>query len=181
MSHKPPRLLGLNLSTNQFTGIVPKDIGGLKSLVSRDLSGNKFWGTIPGSIAHLYSSAHLNLSCNNLSGPIPTGNQLQTLNDPSMYPDNPYLHGDPLRKKCTGTDEKQKGSEDDGDQDEEDDRHEMWFYLVVMLRFAARFWRVLGILLVKRSWRHALFSRIEDIYDWVCVAIALRIAKLKKK
>jgi len=88
-----PGLLGLNLSNNQFTGTIPNDIWRLTPMVSVNLSRNKLWGTIPGSMAYLYSLGHLNLSQNDFSGPIPTGNQLQTLNDPSIYSRNPYLCG----------------------------------------------------------------------------------------
>jgi len=42
----------------------------------------------------------LNLSNNNLSSKIPTGSQLQTLNDPSIYSNNPGLCGLPLDIPC---------------------------------------------------------------------------------
>lgn len=48
---------------------------------------------------------------------------------------------------------------------------------VSVLGFATGLWGVLGILFVKRRWRHAFFSSIEDTHDLVYVAIALRITK----
>ncbi|KAI5017284.1 hypothetical protein ZWY2020_037662 [Hordeum vulgare] len=50
-------------------------------------------GAIPSSISKLASLSSLNLSNNNLSGEIPTGNQLQTLDDPSIYNNNSGLCG----------------------------------------------------------------------------------------
>ncbi|KMT16369.1 hypothetical protein BVRB_3g055140 [Beta vulgaris subsp. vulgaris] len=177
-------LLSLNLSYNQITGLIPNDIGGLKSLVSLDFSRNKLHGIIPTSMADLYALEHIDLSYNNFSGQIPTGRQLQTLDDPSKYAGNPYLCGDPLPKKCKNKNDSSKGSGDKNDTQGEGDKdmHEkMWFCLIVMSGFATGFWGVVGTLVLKKSWRHALFRRVEDAQDWLYVAIVVRMAKLKKK
>ncbi|PIA44538.1 hypothetical protein AQUCO_01700262v1, partial [Aquilegia coerulea] len=92
-------LNGLNLSRNHLTGSIPKKIGQMRSLESLDLSNNHLSGTIPQSISALTLVSYLNLSNNNLSGPIPSGNQLQTLNDTSIYDGNNELCGLPLEKK----------------------------------------------------------------------------------
>ncbi|XP_020082426.1 leucine-rich repeat receptor-like protein CLAVATA2 [Ananas comosus] len=94
-------LQNLNLSRNHLSGNIPEIIGKMKSLESLDLRMNNLSSTIPQSLSALTYLNHLNLSYNNLSGPIPTGNQLQTLPDPSIYISNPYLCGPPTTKNCS--------------------------------------------------------------------------------
>ncbi|KAL6196285.1 hypothetical protein ACLB2K_031900 [Fragaria x ananassa] len=89
----------LNLSRNQLTGKIPSPIGKLTQLETLDLSHNHLSGEILQSMSSLNFLSHLNLSYNNLRGRIPSGNQLQTLDDPSIYGDNPLLCGFPLNKK----------------------------------------------------------------------------------
>lgn len=87
------------------------------------------------------------MSYNNFSGQTPTGNQLQTLNDPSIYAGNPYLCGDPLPKKCTGVNDRGKGSgvEVDKDEDKEDKHDKMWFYLLGCQALLLGFGESLGL------------------------------------
>ncbi|PIN01582.1 Leucine-rich repeat protein [Handroanthus impetiginosus] len=103
-------LMGLNLSHNDSGGTIPRKIGKLKSLESLDLSSNNLFGTIPHSLLDLNFIDHLNLSHNNLFRKIPTGNQLQTLDDPSIYAGNPGLCGAPLLKKCRDDDESESSN-----------------------------------------------------------------------
>ncbi|XP_074282426.1 receptor-like protein EIX2 [Silene latifolia] len=175
-------LLNLNLSYNQLSGTIPVNIGGLKSLESLDLSNNKLRGSIPTSIGELYMLSHLNLSYNNLSGPIPTGNQLQTLSDQaSIYVGNPYLCGDFLPMKCKSkVDKKDKGSSNKGKGNKKEKLEKMGFGLVVMSGFATGFWGVVGGLVVNRRWRHAVFRRVEDGYNWLYVIVAVRVAKARR-
>ncbi|XAR51994.1 Non-specific serine/threonine protein kinase [Bertholletia excelsa] len=105
----PERLMSLvklgtlNLSINHLTGKIPVKIGDLEWLETLDLSQNQLTGHIPSSMASLSFLNHLNLSYNQLSGQIPTGNQLQTLDDPSIYEGNLALCGPPLATKCNKT------------------------------------------------------------------------------
>nr|POE67249.1 serine/threonine-protein kinase bri1-like 2 [Quercus suber] len=92
----------VNLSINHLTGNIPQCIGNLRWLESLDLSKNSLSGPIPKSLSYLTFLAHLNLSFNNLVGKIPSDNQLQTLNDASIYKSNPSLCGSPLPTKCPG-------------------------------------------------------------------------------
>ncbi|KAK9673043.1 hypothetical protein RND81_12G142300 [Saponaria officinalis] len=64
-------LIGLNLSHNHLTGIIPKKIGKMTSLESLDLSNNNLSGTIPSSMSNLTSLSSINLSNNKLFGTIP--------------------------------------------------------------------------------------------------------------
>ncbi|CDP05580.1 unnamed protein product [Coffea canephora] len=133
----------LNLSQNHLTGKIPDKIGNLKQLETLDLSMNEIFGAIPESLSDLYSLNSLNLSHNKLSGPIPSGNQLQTLTDPSIYEGNSGL--------CH--------SESDWS----------WFYSGIGPGFAAGLSGVLGILLFKKSWRYAYFKFIESACDKIWV------------
>jgi hypothetical protein len=90
----------LNLSRNNLSGGIPSNIGNLKDVESLDLSWNQISGHIPPTISHLIFLSSLNLSNNLLSGEIPTGNQLQTLNDPSVYSNNLGLCGVLLSIPC---------------------------------------------------------------------------------
>ncbi|KAK2979258.1 hypothetical protein RJ640_001648 [Escallonia rubra] len=74
------RLRSLNLSGNRLTGMIPKKIGDMDLLESLDFSINQLSGEIPSSISSLTFLSYLNLSFNNLSGRIPTSTQLQSFN-----------------------------------------------------------------------------------------------------
>uniref|UniRef100_A0A5B7BRY8 Putative Disease resistance family protein / LRR family protein n=1 Tax=Davidia involucrata TaxID=16924 RepID=A0A5B7BRY8_DAVIN len=175
-------LIGLNLSHNHLTGSIPMKVGDMKSLESLDFSSNHLSGMIPQSISDLTSLSLLNLSYNNFSGRIPTGSQLQTLNDPSFYVGNPELCGDPLPKKCPGDESAQAPTTTSYEEkDEEDEAEKVWFYLVVMSGFATGLWGVVGVLLFKKSWRHAYFGFVDVTKDKILLAIAVRVAKLKMK
>ncbi|EEC72508.1 hypothetical protein OsI_05886 [Oryza sativa Indica Group] len=61
----------LNLGINNFTGVIPKEIGQLKALLLLNLSSNKFSGGIPESICNITNLQVLDISSNDLTGPIP--------------------------------------------------------------------------------------------------------------
>ncbi|GMJ01499.1 hypothetical protein like AT2G15042 [Hibiscus trionum] len=86
----------LNFSHNNFTSPIPTSFGNLVALESLDLSSNKFSGMIPSQMTKLTFLAVLNLSENNLVGPIPHGNQF----DNDSYSGNLELCGLPLSKQC---------------------------------------------------------------------------------
>ncbi|KAB2636922.1 leucine-rich repeat receptor protein kinase EXS-like [Pyrus ussuriensis x Pyrus communis] len=158
-------LLGtLNLSRNQLTRKIPSEIGNLHWLETFDLSHNHLSGQIPQSLSYLTSLSHLNLSYNNLSGRIPSGNQLQTLIDPSIYMENPSLCGVPLSTKCPRDDifpSKDTKDMNEGGNDE------LWFYVSMVLGFIT-------------SWRYAYFQFFDNIKDKVALAIALKVARFQR-
>ncbi|KAK2991186.1 hypothetical protein RJ640_002300 [Escallonia rubra] len=132
-------LLSLNLSGNRLTGMIPKKIGDMKKLESLDFSRNQLSGEIPSSISRLTFLSYLNLSFNNLSGRIPTSTQLQSFNA-SCFIGN-KLCGPPLSKNCTinGVMPDNRNEEGKGDRPKVD-----WFYLCMSLGFAVGFWAVCG-------------------------------------
>ncbi|CAL9016363.1 unnamed protein product [Prunus brigantina] len=167
----------LNLSRNQLSGSIPSKIGNLRWLETLDLSNNRLFGQIPQSFSSLTSLSHLNLSYNNLSGRIPSGNQLQTLNDSSIYEGNKLLCGEPL-SKCPGDETLTSANAKDSNADGND---KLWFYVSMVLGFIVGFWGVCGTLLVKKSWRYAYFRFFDDIKNKVALAIELKLARLQRK
>ncbi|XP_063947321.1 receptor-like protein 9DC3 [Daucus carota subsp. sativus] len=97
----------IDLSSNKFTGGVPKVLGELKSLRLLNLSDNKLTGHIP-----------------SLLGSIPQGRQLDTMSNDS-YLGNLALCGFPLTKKCRYDELPKPEVDDDNDDD--------WFDWKMML------------------------------------------------
>ncbi|XP_058076015.1 receptor-like protein EIX2 [Magnolia sinica] len=162
-------LLGLrvlNLSGNQLIGRIPNKTGKLALLESLDFSRNQLSGTIPMSISNLTFLSYLNFSYNNLSGRIPSGNQLQTLQDPSIYMGNNGLCGRPLPNKCVG-DETSPGPNlvgGDVEKDEEDNKM-LWFYSAMGPGFAAGLWAFCCLLMFNDSWRIAYYRFFDEMID----------------
>ncbi|KAK9937208.1 hypothetical protein M0R45_014012 [Rubus argutus] len=172
----------LNLSRNQLTGKIPSMIGNLTQLETVDLSHNHLSGEIPQSISSLNFLSHLNLSYNNLSGRIPMGNQLQTLDDPSIYEGNPSLCGFPLNK-CPGDHipiEQHSDHAEDG-KDHEDDDGKLGFYISAVLGFVIGFWGICGSLILNKSWRYAYFKFFDNMKGKVALATALKVARLQRR
>lgn len=61
----------LDLSFNEFTGVIPDVFESVPHIEHINLAGNKFEGPIPSSLRILSHLEYLNLSCNILSGDIP--------------------------------------------------------------------------------------------------------------
>ncbi|XP_021827836.1 receptor-like protein 12 [Prunus avium] len=85
----------LNLSGNAFTGEIPSSFGNMRVLESLDLSQNKLSGQIPPQLANLTFLSFLNLSYNQLVGKIPTSTQFSTFPKDSFI-GNKGLWGPPL-------------------------------------------------------------------------------------
>ncbi|CAL5444437.1 unnamed protein product [Camellia sinensis] len=173
-------LMNLNLSGNHLKGRIPNNIGNLTQLESLDLSRNKLSGPIPPSLSSLSYLSHLNMSFNNLSGRIPTRNQLQTLNDPSIYIGNDGLCGAPLNS-CID-DKSFDGDHKHADESKvADETDVLWFYTGIGPGFLVGFLGVCGTLNFKKSWRYAYFHFIENNYNWISINIAIKFAQLRRK
>ncbi|MBA0763997.1 hypothetical protein Gotri_013381 [Gossypium trilobum] len=90
-------LINLNLSRNMLRGSIIREIGQSKSLGSLDLSINNLSGEIPESMSEISFLSVMDLTNINLSGKIPSSTQLQSFNATS-YSGNPGLCAEPLRK-----------------------------------------------------------------------------------
>ncbi|KAJ1687089.1 hypothetical protein LUZ63_018479 [Rhynchospora breviuscula] len=150
----------------------------MKSLESLDFSFNKLAGPIPESLSKLTKLSHLNLSYNNFSGKVPTGRQLDTLNDSSIYVGNLYLCGPPTERKCSG------GEANDTIYvvNEHDHSFEMiWLLVSIATGFVAGFWCVCGALLFKRIWRVAFFQIVDNFFDNAYVKIVITVKRLSQR
>ncbi|KAL6196928.1 hypothetical protein ACLB2K_032541 [Fragaria x ananassa] len=168
----------LNLSMNQLNGSIPSKIGNLYQLETLDLSLNRLSGHIPQSLSNMTFLSHLNLSHNKLTGRIPSGNQLQTLVDPSIYEGN-SLCGFPL-PKCPEDEDNMHESHVHEKLEHGDDEEKLGFYTSAVLGFIIGFWSVCGTLILKKSWRYAYFQFFVHIKNKVALAIALRAARLQR-
>ena len=111
-----------------------------------------------------------NLIFANVVGEIPKGNQLQTLNDPSIYAGNFQLYRDPLPNNCLSDDDPIQSSmrTDHDDRDEVEKKYgRIKFYFVIFSGYATGFWAVIGTLIFKRDWRLAYFRFIEDMKEQI--------------
>ncbi|XP_054817575.1 receptor-like protein EIX2 [Prosopis cineraria] len=136
------QLWSLNLSRNQLTGKISKEIGSMKNLESLDLSFNKLYGKIPSTISNLSFLAYLNLSYNNFNGEIPLGTQIQSF-ELWSFVGNLELCGDPLPKICH---KKEETDNSKLDEENEDDNYTKSLYLGMGIGFAVGFWGVCGSL-----------------------------------
>ncbi|KAG4123125.1 hypothetical protein ERO13_D11G308500v2 [Gossypium hirsutum] len=152
-------LLSLNFSGNHLTGYIPDNIGNMKFLESIDLAMNRLNGEIPPSFSKLNFLNHFNVSYNNLTGQIPTSTQLQSFANLS-YVGN-HLCGPPLTKNCTTkgipTDVANNGSSSEGSKVN-------WLYVSIVLGFIMGFWGVVAPLFFIRSWRHAYYRKLDNVY-----------------
>uniref|UniRef100_K3YFY9 Uncharacterized protein n=1 Tax=Setaria italica TaxID=4555 RepID=K3YFY9_SETIT len=89
----------LNLSRNSFTGVIPPRIANMLQLESLDLSYNQLSGEIPPAMAAMSFLEVLNLSYNHLSGQIPQSSQFLTFPTTSFL-GNDGLCGKPLIRSC---------------------------------------------------------------------------------
>ncbi|MFS7961807.1 putative non-specific serine/threonine protein kinase [Helianthus anomalus] len=167
-------LVGLNLSHNHLSESIPESIGNTKALCSLDFSDNQLTGMIPPSMAALNFLSSMNVSHNNFSGRITTRNQLQTLNDPSIYAGNRDLCGAPLPNNCSNHETPPTTTSNNKHKDAHGPNN-LWFYLDIIGGVATGFGGIIGVLLFKKQWRHMLFMIAE-----VFVAVAVRVSKIKR-
>ena len=172
-------LVSLNLSRNNLSGQIPWEIGNLSSLDFLDLSRNNFSGQIPSTLSNIDRLAMLDLSNNNLIGRIPWGSQLQTF-DTSSFEGNSDLCGKPLEKSCPG-DETVIKSEGLEVHDEDDDS--VFYgalYMSLGLGFFTGFWGLLGPLLLWQPWRIAYVRFLNILIDYLLLMVAVNITKCQR-
>ncbi|XP_010511092.1 PREDICTED: probable leucine-rich repeat receptor-like protein kinase At1g35710 isoform X3 [Camelina sativa] len=93
------KLRSMNLSHNSLSGLIPESFSNLTDIESVDLSFNVLHGRIPQDLSKLDYMVVLIVSYNNLSGSIPTQGKFSTLNG-TNYMGNPFLCGSAINRNC---------------------------------------------------------------------------------
>ncbi|KAL2334693.1 hypothetical protein Fmac_015906 [Flemingia macrophylla] len=151
-------LIYLNLSYNQLSGKIPPSIGNMRLLESMDISRNQLSGEIPSTISNLSFLSRLDVSHNHLKGKIPIGTQIQSFEASNFAGNN--LCCPPLPTNCDSN-QKVPGTNNILT---EIDRHEVnWFFVSMAIGFVVGFWTVVAPLLIYRSWRYAYFSFLDKM------------------
>ncbi|KAJ3686887.1 hypothetical protein LUZ61_016051 [Rhynchospora tenuis] len=171
-------LLSLNLSGNQLGGEITGKFGRMQGIESLDLSRNHLTGPIPESLTKLTFLSYLNLSYNNLSGKIPTGNQLSSFTDPSVYIGNQYLCGFPLPDCPIRSFPPPFGSEEEN---QSSDKGMLLFYFGLSAGYLFGLWVTWCVLLFNKKWRCAFFWTMDRAYDKLHVMVAIQARNLKAK
>ncbi|KAI3906940.1 hypothetical protein MKW92_001899 [Papaver armeniacum] len=150
----------LNLSHNRLSGNIPLSVGSMNSLESLDLSFNKLSGLIPSSLASMDFLGYLNLSYNNLSGRIPRGPHIDTLSgDGSAYVHNNFLCGYLTKNACEGS-----LSSDTGNSLNDYCEDKWYFYGIVAFGFIVGFLGVFfGLLLKKDKWWVGYWRAVDNL------------------
>lgn len=158
---KLSELVSLDLSGNNLSGEIPWEVGNMHALEFLDLSTNHMSGIIPSSLSELNWLAVLNLSNNNFFGKIPMGTQLQSF-DASAYEGNPNLCGSPLKRLCA--DDENRSNTTLIEEEQHDSFLSQGFYISMGLGFVTGFWAIFGSMLMFPSWRHAYFTFVNNLY-----------------
>ncbi|QCD94593.1 LRR receptor-like serine/threonine-protein kinase FLS2 [Vigna unguiculata] len=166
-------LVSLNLSKNNLSGEIPSEIGNLSLLESLDLSRNHLYGIIPSSLSHMNFLQILDLSHNSLSGRIPLGRHMDTFDD-SCFEENVDLCGEQLNKSCSG-DQTVVKPEKAALRGEYHVFYEA-LYMSLGIGFFTGFWGLLGPLLLWQPWRITYLMFLNKLIDYLLVMVAVKLA-----
>ncbi|CAN6832903.1 unnamed protein product [Brassica oleracea] len=156
------RVRALNLSHNYLSGSIPSSFYNLKDIESLDLSYNMLHGSIPQQLTSLISLAVFDVSYNNLSGMVPQGRQFNTF-DKSSYVGNPLLCGLPTNISCDQATERSE-EEDNGGGEEDDEEvvvDMLVFYYSTGSTYLTALICILLLMCFDCPWRRSLLRLID--------------------
>ncbi|PHT27544.1 hypothetical protein CQW23_32861 [Capsicum baccatum] len=154
---------GLNLSHNHLTGAIPSEFSNLQNIESLDQSYNNLTGRIPTQLLKLTTLEVFTVAHNNLMGRTPQRSaQFATFNE-SSYEGNPFLCGLPLNISCTESKEipiyppAPNFCEDDASFLDMES-----FYIAFLVAYANVVVAVVVVLWVNPYWRNVWFYFVES-------------------
>ncbi|XP_047147539.1 receptor-like protein EIX2 [Vigna umbellata] len=161
-------LVSLNLSRNHLSGEIPSEIGNLSSLESLDLSRNHISGAIPFSLSQIDNLGKLDLSHNSLSGKIPRGRHFGTF-EGSSFEGNVDLCGEQLNKSCPrdGDQTTVKFPEVEAINGDEDSVFYEALYMSMGIGFFTGFWGLLGPILLWHPWRNNYIRFMNRLINYI--------------
>ncbi|CAO2211075.1 unnamed protein product [Urochloa humidicola] len=159
-------LKGFNLSRNSFTGVIPPQIANMLQLESLDLSYNQLSGKIPTAMATMSFLEVLNLSYNHLSGQIPQSSQLLTFTNMSFL-GNDGLCGKPLTRQCN-INHAPSAPTMSGSSKELN-----WEFLSVEVGVVSGLAIVVATMLLWGNWRRLVYYHVDKfwllvLHPWIC-------------
>ncbi|XP_014499963.1 receptor-like protein 12 [Vigna radiata var. radiata] len=169
-------LVSVNLSRNNLSREIPREIGNLDSLEFLDLSRNELSGRIPSTLANIDRLTVLDLSNNNLSGRIPWGRQLQTF-EASSFEGNIGLCGQQLNRSCPEdkTAKQTQGEAVDSENDNSDIHGGL--YMSLGLGFFTGFWGLLAPILLWRPWRFTYITFLNRLVEYILLMVEVNVGK----
>ncbi|KAL0670503.1 hypothetical protein Bca4012_033207 [Brassica carinata] len=155
------RVRALNLSQNFLSGSIPSSFSNLKDIESLDLSYNMLHGSIPQQLTSLISLAVFDVSYNNLSGMVPQGRQFNTF-DKSSYVGNPLLCGLPTNISCDQATERSEEEDNGGGEEDEEVFVDMLvFYYSTSSTYLTALICILLLMCFDCPWRRSLLRLID--------------------
>ncbi|KAL1207592.1 Receptor like protein 21 [Cardamine amara subsp. amara] len=158
-----PKVKVLNLSHNFLSSSIPSSFSNLKDIESLDLSYNMLNGSIPYQLTSLTSLEVFDVSHNNLSGIIPQGRQFNTFSE-SSYLGNPLLCGPPANINCEAKKSSEEANNREDDEDEDEAAIDMLvFYFSTASTYVTSLIGILVLLCFECRWRRA-WLHIVDVF-----------------
>ncbi|GER55594.1 receptor-like protein, partial [Striga asiatica] len=153
----------IDLSMNNLSGDIPREVTSLVELRSLNLSRNNLTGSIPDNIGNMKQLESLDFSINSLSGNIPS------FNESSFIGNN--LCGSPLKISCRND----SNAPSPAHAENESGMPEInWFYVFLSLGYAVGVSAVLCVLFFKKKWREAYYAFFQKLWDCVYVDFVIK-------